>query len=147
MWLTQTDADGHPLREFERQAPDLPVTGGTFAVALPPNAIVTITSLTKMGRKGLHPPPPAAVPFPVPYHEDFEGYPHEGSSIARYFSDMSGGFEVMDDPASTGPSGGKVLRQRTPIMPIGWYAPTASIQPQHRKPPPPPRSPLPPPFF
>ena len=54
-------------------------------------------------------------------------YPHEGTSIARYFADMSGGFEVVDDP--TGASAGGVLRQATPIMPVGWYAPTQDISP------------------
>lgn len=127
VWLTQMDADGHPLKEFERQLADLPVRGGAFVASLPPNSIVTLTSLTKLGRKGAHPDPPAPAPFPFPYAEDFDSYPHEGSNIARYFSDMSGAFEVIPDPTTA--SAGGVLRQVTPIIPIGWYSLTADTLP------------------
>ena len=127
VWLTQIDTDGTPLTEFERQVPDLPVRGGSFTVVLPPNSLVTITSLTKLGHKGAHPEPPAAASFPIPYAEDFNSYPHEGTNVARYFSDMSGGFEVIDDPTSA--STGGVLRQATPSTPIGWYGLTADTLP------------------
>ena len=129
VWLTQMDPDGHPRKEFDRQAADLPVHGGEFVVTLPPDSIVTLTSLTKLGQKGAHPEPPAAAPFPMPYSEDFDGYPREGSNIARYFSDMSGGFEVIPDPTTASAGSGGILRQATPIIPIGWYGLTADTLP------------------
>ena len=140
VWLTEFDDDAHVVREFERQ-PDVAVDAATgqFTTLLPANSIITITSLTSLGHKGAHPTPPAAAPFPMPYAEDFNGYPKENSNMARYFSDMSGGFEVVPDPTAGGGGGGTpgagrksrggVLKQMTPIMPVGWYAQTQDICP------------------
>ena len=92
-------------REVRRQKhDDVAVAGGSFELVLPVNSIVTITSLLDAGSHGTHPPPPKPTAFPLPYSEDFEGYPKDDSNIARYFADMSGAFEVV----------GGVLKQRTP---------------------------------
>lgn len=133
VWLTVLDDDSNVLKEFERQA-DVAVdrATGQFTVMLPSNAIITITSLTHVGSKGTHPTPPAAAPFPMPFVDTFDGYPKNGSNIARYFSDMSGGFQVVADPTSGGSgssSRGGVLKQMTPIIPIGWYQQTADVCP------------------
>jgi hypothetical protein len=70
-------------------AVSLSLTAGVWIVAH------QVTSLLDRGQHGSHPKPPDPVPFPFPYSEDFEGYPKDDSNIARYFADMSGGFEVM----------------------------------------------------
>jgi galactosylceramidase len=118
VWLTAMHANATVATLYERQ-PDMDVVGGVFHLVLPVNSIVTITSLLDIGQHGAHPPPPEPAPFPFPYAEDFEGYPKGGSSIARYFADMSGAYEVV----------GGVLRQQTPQIPIGWFALTADTAP------------------
>ena len=118
VWLTVMNANATIATLYERQ-PDVAVAGGAFELVLPVNSIVTITSLLDAGSHGTHPPPPKPTAFPLPYSEDFEGYPKDDSNIARYFADMSGAFEVV----------GGVLKQRTPQMPIGWFGLTADTAP------------------
>jgi len=124
VWLTVLHANATVAKLYERQ-PDVAVAGSVFKLSLPVNSIVTITSMLQLGQHCVHPTPPAPKHFPVPYAEDFEGYPKSGgpagwdSNIAKYFADMSGGFEVH----------GGVLRQMTPQMPIGWFANAADYAP------------------
>ena len=71
------------------------------------------------GRHGNHSKPAPAAPFPQPYSDDFESYAVEG--MARYFSDMSGAFEVVD--ASAYGASQRALQQVTPQRPISWQRP------------------------
>jgi hypothetical protein len=67
--------------------PDLAVSpSGTLNVTLPPDGVVTITTVGGGGRGSPRTPVPAPAPFPLPYFDDFSEYPYDG--IARYLSDQ-----------------------------------------------------------
>ena len=85
VWLTVMNANATVANLYERQADITVEHDGTFRLALPVNSIITITSLLDKGLHGTHPTPPEPTRFPLPYSEDFEGYPKEGSNIARCF--------------------------------------------------------------
>lgn len=75
--------------------PDLVVSpSGTLNVTLPPDGVVTITTVGGGGRGSPRTPVPAPAPFPLPYFDDFSEYPYDG--IARYLSDQAGSFAVRN---------------------------------------------------
>jgi galactosylceramidase len=94
---------------FER-LPDVAVgAGGAVSLVVEPDTVYTLSTFP--GATKGHPPPsgvPPAVPFPLPYSDDFEALPP--GRPGRYWSDMHGGFQVA--PAVAG--GGQVLRQAVP---------------------------------
>jgi hypothetical protein len=59
---------------------------GTFSLTLPADGVVTVTTLAT-GAKGVPSTPvPSPAPFPLPYSDNFDGYPYDG--IAKYLSDQ-----------------------------------------------------------
>lgn len=101
---------------FEKQA-DVQVVGGKFSLKIPIGAFITLS--TREGNKGSIPTRPASAPaFPLPYKDDFQGYPD--SQEAHYFSDQIGAFEIHPETAG---SSNLVMQQMVPALPIGWGDP------------------------
>ena len=71
---------------FEQLAP-IVVSNGQFTLTVNPDELYTITTLST-GNKADIPTPPASVPFPTTYSDDFESY--NVSSEAQYFADQAG---------------------------------------------------------
>lgn len=78
---------------FAQRAPVTIAADGSFTVFLPADSIMTLTTVAT-GSKGGFPgvPIPPSAPFPLPYADDFSGYPDD--ALARYFSDQAGSFAV-----------------------------------------------------
>lgn len=91
--------------------PELVPSNGAWTITLNPNCIYSLTTTTGQ-RKGVASSPPP-VPFPVPYHESFDGY--AVLATPRYLSDMGGCFEVDNRP-----DGGRCLRQQVHRPGIDW---------------------------
>jgi hypothetical protein len=107
---------------FAQLAPVTIGADGSFSVYLPADAIITVTTVTS-GAKGSFPgsPIPPSAPFPLPYADDFSGYPED--ALARYFSDQAGSFAVRGGelhqvvPADPGPNAW--VNDNDPISLIG----------------------------
>ena len=120
LWRTHwafDDADA--TSEFERQ-PDIAVAAdGTFALRVEVDSLYTVTTLLAAGAKGAPsaPPPPAsqASQFPAWLADDFDACAPPAE--ADLFCDQSGAFECVE---SGDPRRGVVMRQMTPVKPIGW---------------------------
>lgn len=70
----------------------VPGTGVTFQFTAQPNTMYTISTV-ESAMKGEHPVPPQPHEIPLPYVEDFNGYPGN-DTIARYWSDQGGSWSV-----------------------------------------------------
>lgn len=107
---------------FERQA-DLSVgKDGTVTLSIEPDAVVTL-STTRGQQKGGTFEIPAAAPFPLPYHDDFEA--NKNDTMARYLSDQCGSFSVVArDAGSATESDAMALQQSVRKSPtghgVGW---------------------------
>ena len=121
LWRTHwafDDADAS-AGEFERQ-PDIAVSAdGSFLLHVEVDSLYTVTTLLAAGAKGapVPPPPPAsqASQFPAFVADDFEAC--SPPAEAPLFVDQSGAFECV---ASGDAAHGIVMRQATPVRPIGW---------------------------
>lgn len=89
---------------------------GVFTVTLAPGYIYTLSTTTGQSKGGARAPSKVAEQMKLPYTEDFEGY--GPGKLARYFSDIEGGFETA--PATGGRSG-SVYRQMVEVQPISWH--------------------------
>ena len=85
-----------------------------FTFTLEPGSVYSLTTTTGQ-HKGTA-LPPADRPFPVPYREDFEGYP-VGTDAVRYLSEQNGAFEVA---RCTAGRHGQCLSQVAERPPIWW---------------------------
>mmetsp|Transcript_23878 Transcript_23878/g.70486 ORF Transcript_23878/g.70486 Transcript_23878/m.70486 type:complete len:383 (-) Transcript_23878:13-1161(-) len=56
--------------------------------------------------------------FPLPYSDNFEGYPIAGE--ARYFTDQIGSWEIHPEQSSGNSSSNLVVRQMVPSTPVHW---------------------------
>ena len=88
---------------------------GVFTVTLKPGHLYSITTTIGQSKGIARAPSNVSEQMRLPYAEDFEGY--ERGKLARYFSDMNGGFETA--PAGGGRDG-TVYRQMVPGQPITW---------------------------
>ena len=86
---------------------------GSFAYALPPRSVVTITSLRTLSKA--QPPIPPRGPFPLPYTNNFEG--QRADEPGRLLSDLFGAWYVATDPLG---QRGAVLRQAVSVKPAAW---------------------------
>jgi hypothetical protein len=89
------------------------VVNGVFTLPVAVGDVWTLTTLTTV-RKGAHAAPAPSAPFPMPYNDTFSSYAL--STEPKYWSDMNGAFEIVDDAAR----GHRVLAQATPSKPIIW---------------------------
>jgi galactosylceramidase len=92
--------------------PDVAVNQGAFSLVLEPNAIYSLTTTTGQ-QKGAYPASPEARPFPLPFTENFDGYPP--GVTPKYFSDQKGTFETASRA-----DGGVCLKQIAPKQGILW---------------------------
>src|SRR5690606_17072972 len=113
VWSTNVDTRD-AADDFIAQAPIEP-QDGVFTVELQPGHVYSITTTTGQQKGGATPPSTVFEQMPLPYEEDFEGY--EDGDLARYYSDINGGFEVA---AAGGDREGKVYRQMVTMGPITW---------------------------
>ena len=74
VWSTNSTA------YFVQLPPVVVAADGTFSVTLPPDTMMTVSTL--QGFHGVHPTPPPSAPFPLPYEDDFNGYAED--AMARY---------------------------------------------------------------
>ena len=100
------------LAEFVRLQ-DIQPANGALESALEGASVYTFTTTTGQC-KGTHGDPPAAMPFPLPYAEDFHDY--RNGETPRYFSDQIGTFVTVQRP-----DGGMCLQQIVPQRGIQWH--------------------------
>ncbi len=108
-------SDTAPL--FERRANVVPAADGTFTLNVTIGSFITVTTILEGPSKGSPVPPPSQPAFPLPYADDFTGYPE--SSEPNYLSDQIGAFEIHPE-SDAGSNPRPVLRQMVPQLPIGW---------------------------
>jgi len=84
---------------FQKQD-DLTPQNGVLTLTLKPATIYTLSTLAGQ-QKGAHPEPPAAKPFPFPYHENYDHY-RKTKVLPYYHSDIQGVFEVASCPDGKG---------------------------------------------
>ncbi|MFJ7217666.1 ricin-type beta-trefoil lectin domain protein [Amycolatopsis sp. NPDC098790] len=111
VWSTDL-ASSNSADHFVRQA-DVTPSSGKYSLTLQPNRIYTVTTTTGQGKGTAT--GPAAGTLSLPYADSFDSYPTH--SLAKYFSDMQGSFEVR--PCAAG-RGGQCLQQVAPVRPINW---------------------------
>ncbi|XP_046548409.1 galactocerebrosidase-like [Haliotis rubra] len=111
-WKTYISSTPGDYQNFLKQFP-VKVANGIFNLTIYPETTFTLTTLTT-GHKGEPPKPPASVPFPLSYAEDFEQY--EVGEEPYVLAPQTGSFEVMD----VGGTRGKVMRQMTLQRPVTW---------------------------
>ena len=104
---------------FARQQ-DIVPQDGRFTLSVQPHGFYSLTTTTGQGKGDAT--PPAAAPFPLPYHDDFES--DRPGATPRFFSDQAGIFEV----ARRADGRGDALRQVVARNGIEWHS--------HRDPPP-----------
>jgi hypothetical protein len=108
VWLT---SERQQFIKLQPLAPE----DGAYTINVEPGSLYTLTT-TRGQAKGAA-APPASMPFPFPYKEDFEGT--ATNKTPRYFSDSSGTYEVVERHDGKG----KSLRQVMPALGIRWMHP------------------------
>jgi O-glycosyl hydrolase len=97
-----------------------------FQLTLKPGSIYSISTLTSAGRGHAQPKVGPAKQLPIPFDEHFDEYKKE--HLARYFSDVNGGFQT--EPCRDGRSG-MCYEQMITMKPITWHgkdmAPTTIV--------------------
>jgi O-glycosyl hydrolase len=111
LWSTNfTSSDSSAW--FVKQ-PDMVTSDGQYSLTIQPGYVYTLTTTTGQTRAAVA--PPASKPFPFPYADNFESYP--AGKMAKYFSDMYGGFETSKCAAGRK---GTCLAQVVPAEPTAW---------------------------
>ncbi|KAG9344724.1 hypothetical protein JZ751_010411 [Albula glossodonta] len=118
VWHSKFDFKTKKPSFFKKLSP-LRISDGTFTLALEPDEVYTLTTITT-GQKGSHPAPPASAPFPRSYKDDFN-VRNPCFTEAPDFADQTGVFEYyinLTDP------GHHVftLRQVVTQRPVTWAA-------------------------
>lgn len=98
-------------RTFEHVA-DIPVRNGSFRYTFDPDSLYSLTTTTGQRRGTAQ--PPASRPFPLPYHEDFEAVPLNGTP--HFLADQDGAFQVEKCIGRSG----RCLEQVITEKPIPW---------------------------
>jgi hypothetical protein len=111
--LWSTDFTSSNSSDWFVKRPDIVVSGGQFSLTIEPGYVYTLTTTTGQTKASVA--PPAAGSFPMPYSDNFDTYP--AGKLAKYFSDMYGGFETS--PCAAGRKG-MCLRQVVPAEPTTW---------------------------
>ena len=97
--------------------PEINPEQGTFAIALKPNTVYSLSTIRGQ-QKGFFSPVPAEQNFPFPYYETFEEYasPAQWGYLPHYTADISSVFEIAERPDKQG----KCLRQVVGTQPQSW---------------------------
>ena len=98
-------------KTFEHVA-DVTPQNNAFSYNFEPNSLYSLTTTTGQGKGSAQPPPDK--PFPLPYSEDFENTPVNGTP--KYLADQDGAFEVHPCQQHSG----KCLEQVITQKPIPW---------------------------
>ena len=113
VWSTDVNADDAE-KWFVEQDPIQP-KDGVFTVALDPGHVYSVTTTTGQKKGDAQSPSSVGEQMPLPFEEDFERY--EPGRLARYFSDLNGGFETAK---AAGGREGMAYQQMVPQKPITW---------------------------
>jgi O-glycosyl hydrolase len=111
--LWSTDFTSSNTADWFVKRPDMVPIDGQFTLTVQPGYVYTLTTTT--GQTKAAAAPPAGAPFPMPYSDNFETY--SVGTLAKYFSDMYGGFETSR--CAAGRKGG-CLAQVVPAEPTAW---------------------------
>lgn len=98
-------------RTFEHVA-DVPVQNGRFSYTFDPDSLYSLTTTT--GQRRGEAQAPADKPFPLPYHDDFEGVRLHGTP--HFLSDQDGAFQAEKCIGRSG----QCLEQVITDKPIPW---------------------------
>lgn len=97
------------LFEFAGRQPTNGENG--FEISVRPKMIYTLTTRTDLSHGEPLREIAAPGPFPLPYHDDFDGY---DGRLPRHFTDMAGAFEIVEGGmAENGKCVKQVVRERT----------------------------------
>jgi O-glycosyl hydrolase len=111
--LWTTNLKSSDPSEWFVQLPDVPSAQGEFSLDFEPGRMYTLTTTT--GQNKGNAVAPASTPLMLPFEDNFKNYPQ--GKLARYFSDMVGGFETSN---CAGGRSGICLRQVVPAEPTFW---------------------------
>ena len=92
------------------------IKSGRYQIKIEPGHIYTVSTTTGQRKGDAQPNASAVAQLPLPYEENFETARVGG--LAKYFSDVHGGFEVA---TASGGRSGKVYRQMVEQEPILWH--------------------------
>ena len=84
----------------------------SFTLQLPIGVLYTLSTIN--GTKSTYGIPPASMPFPLPYEDNFDQYTL--AAEAAYFADQTGSWEIID----TSGTRGKVMKQVVTDFPVSW---------------------------
>ena len=98
-------------RTFEHVA-DIEPASSAFAYTFDPDSLYSLTTTTGQGKGSAQ--PPAAAPFPLPYHDNFDTTPL--ARAPKFLSDQDGAFEVHPCAGRAG----RCLEQVVATPPIPW---------------------------
>lgn len=114
-WVSVITLDDNDSDLFKYMG-TLSITGGELTLPdVPPNAVVTLTTVAN-GQKGAYGTPPPSKPFPLPYFEDFNAFPLYSEPFN--FAPQAGSFEILQ--SSDERKHHRVLTQTVLEPPIRW---------------------------
>ncbi|XP_055894492.1 galactocerebrosidase-like [Biomphalaria glabrata] len=110
VWYSKLGFNGQPDIMFQSLG-QLKFVSGQAVLKLGLDEVYTLTTIST-GQKGSYPVPPPSQPFPLPYLDDFEGYPlyQEPFNLAQ----QTGSYEVLSDGQT------KFIRQMVLENPVAW---------------------------
>jgi O-glycosyl hydrolase len=114
VWSTDLSSD-NPKDYFAHER-TITASEGSFAVRLQPRHVYTLSTTTGQDKGDARPKAGPAEQWPLPYEENFESSGGPGK-LARYFSDLEGGFETA---TCGGGRTGLCYRQVVSTQPITW---------------------------
>lgn len=111
----ETDLRSEDSRDHFRRLGTIRPRGGSFSLAVEPGHVYSVTTTTGQGKGGAEPRASVDRQLRIPFRESFDR--HRSGQLARYFSDLNGGFETA---ACGGGRRGVCYRQVVPERPISW---------------------------
>jgi O-glycosyl hydrolase len=116
LWVWETDLRSDDPRDHLRRVDRIETSGGRFSLTVEPGHVYSVTTTTGQGKGRGEPRATVDEQLRLPFRERFDRHP---GRLARYFSDLNGGFETA--PCDGGRRGG-CYRQVVEQQPIAWNA-------------------------
>ncbi|WP_162606376.1 discoidin domain-containing protein [Jiangella asiatica] len=113
VWSTDFGSDD-PADRFRHVGTVVP-QGGQATIDVEPGHVYSVTTTDGQAKGDARPSADVTGQLAIPFREDFEGIEH--GQLARYFSDLAGGFEAA--PCLAGRSG-TCYQQQITEAPISW---------------------------